>query len=65
MEANRKENKKKWYNSNQMVGTLLIFWPPLGIYGVFKSETIPQKWKNVTYGALSFAVIGGILLHVI
>jgi len=64
MEVKGKEIKQKWYNSRQMVETLLIFWPPLGIYGVPKSENIPQKWKNITYGALSFALIGGIIIYV-
>ena len=34
------ENKVKWYNDPQMVGTLLLFWPPIGIYALYKSETI-------------------------
>lgn len=45
-------NKDKWYNDHQMVGTLMIFWPPLGIYGLYKSETIEPKWKRLTYGAI-------------
>ena len=57
------KTKQKWYNSYQMVGTLLIFWPPLGIYGVYKSDTIPPKWKKATYGALSLALIGGLTVY--
>ena len=48
--------KEKWYNGPQMVGTLLIFWPPIGIYGVYKSETIKPMWKKATYGALVLAL---------
>ena len=57
------KTKEKWYNSPQLVGTLLIFWPPLGIYGVYKSDTIPPKWKKATYGAFAFAFIGGVILY--
>lgn len=49
--------KVKWYNDPQMVGTLLIFWPPVGIYGVYKSETIEPKWKKITYGTFALAFI--------
>lgn len=54
--------KKKWYNDHQMVGTLLIFWPLLGIYGVYKSESIPLKWKRATYGALALAICAGLII---
>ncbi|WP_189604207.1 hypothetical protein [Salinimicrobium marinum] len=47
----------KWYNDPQMVGTLLIFWPPVGIYGVYKSETIKSNWKKTVYGVLFFVLI--------
>lgn len=46
--------KTKWYNDPQMVGTALLFWPPLGIYGIYRSETISRKWKNVAYGTFAF-----------
>jgi hypothetical protein len=49
------KTKAKWYNDPQMVGTLLIFWLPVGIYGIYKSETIKPKWKKATYGALTLA----------
>ncbi|MBX2870668.1 MAG: hypothetical protein KTR30_01170 [Saprospiraceae bacterium] len=51
------KTKVKWYNDPQMVGTLLLFWPPLGIYGVYRSETIEPKWKNVTYATFVLAII--------
>lgn len=47
------KTKVKWYNDPQMVGTLLLFWPPVGIYGLYKSETIKPKWKIVAYGTLA------------
>lgn len=57
------KTRNKWFNSPQLVGTLLIFWPPLGIYGVYKSDTIPPKWKKATYVGLSLALIGGLILY--
>lgn len=57
------KTKEKWYNSAQMVGTLLIFWPPVGIYGVFKSETIQPKWKKATYGAFTLALIMFVIVY--
>jgi hypothetical protein len=51
------KNKVKWYNDPQMVGTLLIFWLPFGIYGLYKSETIKPKWKKITYGTLALVFI--------
>ncbi|MDX1279087.1 hypothetical protein [Oceanihabitans sediminis] len=56
-------DKNKWYN-RYIVGYLLIFIPPLGLYGVYKSETIPLHWKIATYVALALAVIAGVLVYV-
>ncbi|WP_417237476.1 hypothetical protein [Bizionia paragorgiae] len=56
------ENKQKWYN-RYIVGYLLILFPPLGLYGVYKSEIIPSKWKKATYAALAFAIIGGLIIY--
>lgn len=53
------KNKLSWYNDPQMVGALLLFWPPLGIYGLYKSETIAPKWKTTAYGTL---ILVGVLL---
>jgi hypothetical protein len=49
--------KVKWYNDPQMVGTMLIFWPPVGFYGIYKSETITPKWKKLAFGTLGVACI--------
>lgn len=53
--------KTKWYNDPQMVGSMLLFLPPVGIYGIYKSETIHQKWKGLAYGTLALV---GILLAI-
>ncbi len=47
--------KVKWYNDVTMVGTLLILFPPVGIMGLYKSETINPKWKKVT--SITFALV--------
>jgi len=57
--------KVKWYNDPQMVGTLLIFWPPVGIFGVYKSETIKPICKRITYAALSLGCLALILSFII
>jgi hypothetical protein len=51
------KTKIKWYNDPQMVGTLLLFWLPVGVYGLYKSETIKPKWKKVAYGAIALALV--------
>ena len=51
------KTKDKWYNDLQLIGTLLFFWPPVGIYGLYKSEAIEPKWKKVTYSALVIVFI--------
>ena len=56
------KTKAKWYNDPQMVGTLLIFWMPLGIYGLYKSETIEPKWKRIAYGSILLACILFVLI---
>lgn len=56
------ESNKKWYN-RYIVGYLLILFPPLGLYGVYKSDVIPTRWKNATFGAFVFALAGGILIY--
>lgn len=49
--------KVKWYNDPQIVGTMLLFWPPVGFYGLHKSETISPKWKKIAYGTLVLVCI--------
>lgn len=42
------KTKEKWFNNPQLVTMLLFFLTPLGVYGLYKSETIKSKWKNIT-----------------
>lgn len=47
----------KWYNDPEMVGGLFMFFPPLGIYGLYKSETIDPAWKKAVYGIMILAAV--------
>ena len=49
-------HKTVWFNDQQIVGTLLLFWPPVGLYGVYKSEVIEFKWKVVVYTSFMIAI---------
>ncbi|PWH86184.1 hypothetical protein [Brumimicrobium oceani] len=50
------KTKIKWYNKPQLVGTLLMFWPPFGLYGLYKSENIDSKFKIAICGAHILAI---------
>ena len=50
------ENKVKWYNVSQIVGTFLLFWPPLGV-SAYTSDTIKPKWRKVVSGDLPLVSI--------
>ena len=56
------KTRTKWYDDLQMVGTLLMFWPPLGLYGVYRSTTMPKAWKHIAYG--TFAVACALLVAI-
>lgn len=51
------KNQTKWYNNTEMVGSFLIFLPPVGLYGLFRSETIDSKWKTVAYGTIMLVCV--------
>jgi hypothetical protein len=54
---------KKWYNDIIMVGSLLFIIPPVGIYGVYRSETIPKLWKNTVYSSLIVVAVIFLLVY--
>ncbi|AGC77567.1 hypothetical protein LX97_02239 [Nonlabens dokdonensis] len=54
---------KKWYNDVIMVGSLLFIIPPVGIYGIYKSETIPRLWKNTVYSSLIIVAVIFLLVY--
>lgn len=57
------ERNRKWYNSKEMVGTLLFIFPPVGIYGVYKSYTITSKAKTIVYIALAIVALFFLFLY--
>ncbi|WP_159038503.1 hypothetical protein [Brumimicrobium mesophilum] len=57
------KTKEKWYNSPQLVGTLLMFWPPFGLYGLYKSENIDSKMKIAIYGVFVFIIVLFLVIH--
>ncbi len=56
------EQSKKWFNDIIMVGSLLFIIPPVGMYGIYKSETIPRLWKNTVYS--SFIIVAIIFITI-
>jgi hypothetical protein len=57
------KTKEKWYNKPQLVGTLLMFWPPFGLYGLYKSENIDSKFKIAIYGVFVFVIVLFLVIH--
>ncbi|OUS20135.1 hypothetical protein A9Q93_01660 [Nonlabens dokdonensis] len=51
------KESKKWYNDVIMVGSLLFIIPPVGIYGIYRSETIPRLWKNTVYSSVIIVAV--------
>jgi hypothetical protein len=49
------KNINKWYNNPIAVDFLLFFLPPLGIYGLYKSEILKNKITKILYGMIGFA----------
>ena len=49
-----KDNNDKWYNNSTIVDTLLFLLPPVGIYGLYKTESLKPNINKVLYGFLGF-----------
>lgn len=49
-----KENIDKWYNNATIVDTLLFILPPVGVYGLYKTERLKSSISKVFYGFLGF-----------
>lgn len=59
----RMEIDSKWYNNTALVGTLVICFLPLGLYGLYKSENIDRRAKMATYIGIALGLIAlGILV---
>lgn len=50
------EEKVKWYNTKTKMRLSLLF-PPLFIYGVYKTDTMTRKEKKVLLGIIIFFVV--------
>ena len=50
----KKDNNDKWYNNSTIVDTLLFLLPPVGIYGLYKTERLKPNINKVLYGFLGF-----------
>jgi len=49
-----KNENNKWYNNPSVVDTLLFLLPPVGMYGLYKTNTIKSNINKVLYGFLGF-----------
>lgn len=49
-----KENNDKWYNNPTIVDVLLFILPPVGMYGLYKTQSLKPKINKVLYGVLGF-----------
>ena len=48
---------EKWYNIEMLVDVLLFVFPPLGIYAIYKTDTIKSKANRLIgslFGVASF-----------
>ncbi|SEA79567.1 hypothetical protein SAMN05421540_1264 [Psychroflexus halocasei] len=49
-----RDNNDKWYNNSTIVDTLLFLLPPVGMYGLYKTERLKSNINKVLYGFLGF-----------
>ncbi len=49
-----KVNNEKWYNNSTIVDTLLFILPPVGMYGLYKTENLKSNINKILYGILGF-----------
>lgn len=54
------ENKKKWYDNKLIVFMLCILIFPLGLYALWKSNTILKSWKIIWTIIISITVIASV-----
>ncbi len=52
------QQNKKWYDNKLAVGLLLFFFFPIGLYALWKSQTIKQGWKIAWTIIIALLVIG-------
>lgn len=55
----------KWYDNETLVDTLLFVFPPIGIYGVYKTKMIKSKITKVFYSGIGFiSILLGIIYFI-
>lgn len=55
------EIKPKWFNNKTVVTLLCIFIFPVGLYGLWKSETISKFWKISITVLITIVLVAGLL----
>lgn len=54
------KKEQKWYNIEMLVDILVFILPPLGIYGIYKTDKIKSKTFKFLYslfGVISFLIM--------
>jgi hypothetical protein len=51
------ESKQNWYNNEALLGALLLFVPPVGLYALYKNDNVKQSFKNIIYTAFLVVAI--------
>jgi|GEM_PF-1013510 len=59
----KKDNNDKWYNNSTIVDTLLFLLPPVGMYGLYKTESIKSNLNKVLYCFLGFISLVLIIIY--
>lgn len=52
------QEKSKWYNNNNKLSLSMLFWPAF-IYGMYKTNLVKRKTKQIVVTICSFIVIVG------
>lgn len=58
-----KDNNNKWYNNPTIVDALLFILPPVGMYGLYKTEMLKPNINKVLYGFLGFISLLMIVIY--
>ncbi|SDX01105.1 hypothetical protein [Aequorivita viscosa] len=53
----------KWYNNTTIVDTLLFLLPPVGLYGLYKTERLKHNVNKVFYGVIGFISLFLIIIY--
>lgn len=60
-----KNNNNKWYNNPTKVEVLLFILPPVGMYGLYKTESLKPNINKVLYGFIGFISFLLIVIYLI